>query len=84
MNAAADVPLGSMTCHFSGMDELLREPVVSWLMRLGFLLSPPLAGLVADAAGLRLGLLVVPVAGIAVVSLGGVLRPGGRGVTRPF
>lgn len=66
------------------MDELLREPVVSWLMRLGFLLSPPLAGLVADAAGLRLGLLVVPVAGIAVVSLGGVLRPGGRGVTRPF
>ncbi|MFF5986675.1 MFS transporter [Prauserella flavalba] len=49
--------------------------VVSWLMRLGFLLSPPLVGIVADAAGLRLGLLVVPLAGIAVVVLASVLRP---------
>ncbi|ASU77593.1 MFS transporter [Actinopolyspora erythraea] len=47
--------------------------VVSWLMRLGFLLSPPLVGLVADAAGLRVGLLVVPVAGVLVLLFSGVL-----------
>jgi len=48
--------------------------VVSWLMRLGFLLSPPIVGLIADAASLRLGLLSIPIAGIAVVLLAGVLR----------
>ncbi|WP_329130700.1 MFS transporter [Streptomyces sp. NBC_00670] len=48
--------------------------IVSWLMRLGFLLSPPVVGLVADAAGLRTGLLVVPAAGVLVVLLAGVLR----------
>ncbi|WP_136519228.1 MULTISPECIES: MFS transporter [Cellulomonas] len=47
--------------------------VVSWLMRLGFLLSPPVVGAVADEVGLRTGLLVVPLAGLAVVALAGVL-----------
>ncbi|WP_073216867.1 MFS transporter [Streptomyces sp. NBRC 110465] len=49
--------------------------IVSWLMRLGFLLSPPVVGQVADAAGLRTGLLVIPAAGVLVVLLAGVLRP---------
>jgi MFS family permease len=49
--------------------------VVSWLMRLGFLLSPPVVGLVADAAGLRMGLLVVPLAGVVVLLTAQVLRP---------
>jgi MFS family permease len=48
--------------------------VVSWLMRLGFLLSPPMVGLVADAASLRAGLLVVPGAGVLVVVFAGALR----------
>src|SRR5699024_5120641 len=48
--------------------------VVSWLMRLGFLASPPLVGLVADQAGLRVGLLAVPLAGLLVVALAGVLE----------
>ncbi|MCO1655469.1 MFS transporter [Pseudonocardia sp. S2-4] len=47
--------------------------VVSWLMRLGFLLSPPVVGAVADASSLRLGLLVVPAAGLLVVVTAGVL-----------
>ncbi|MFE5291152.1 MFS transporter [Isoptericola sp. NPDC056618] len=46
---------------------------VSWLMRLGFLLSPPVVGLVADASSLRAGLLVVPIAGLVVVLVAGVL-----------
>ncbi|MER6324603.1 MFS transporter [Streptomyces coelicoflavus] len=48
--------------------------LVSWLMRLGFLLSPPAVGLVADATSLRVGLLVVPFAGLIVLVCGGVLR----------
>ncbi|SBU89892.1 Sugar phosphate permease [Streptomyces sp. Ncost-T6T-1] len=48
--------------------------IVSWLMRLGFLLSPPIVGQVADAAGLRTGLLVIPAAGALVVLLAGVLQ----------
>lgn len=48
--------------------------VVTWLMRLGFLLSPPIVGVVADAVGLRVGLLVVPLAGVAALLLAGVLQ----------
>ncbi|MEU4240529.1 MFS transporter [Actinoplanes sp. NPDC026619] len=48
--------------------------VLSWLMRLGFLLSPPVVGAIADATSLRAGLLVVPAAGVLVVILAGVLR----------
>ncbi|NRD27781.1 MFS transporter [Frigoribacterium sp. VKM Ac-2836] len=48
--------------------------LVSWLLRLGFLASPPIVGFVADSAGLRFGLLIVPVVGVAVVLLAGVLE----------
>ncbi|ROS48104.1 MFS transporter [Frigoribacterium sp. PhB24] len=48
--------------------------LVSWLLRLGFLASPPIVGFVADSAGLRFGLLLVPVVGVAVVLLAGVLE----------
>lgn len=41
--------------------------VVSWLLRIGFLCSPPIVGLVADATSLRVGLLVVPLAGLVVL-----------------
>lgn len=62
-----------------GADELhgLRPgtglTVISWLMRVGFLVSPPVVGLIADTFSLRLGLLVVPFAGVLVVVLAGVL-----------
>jgi MFS family permease len=53
--------------------------VVSWVLRVGFLLSPPLIGLIADATSLRVGLLVVVVAGAGILVLGRVLgRPGDR------
>ena len=47
--------------------------VVSWLMRVGFVASPPIVGMIADATSLRVGLLAVPAAGIAVVMAAGVL-----------
>lgn len=49
--------------------------LLTWLMRLGFLLSPPVIGLISDASDLRTALLVVPVAGVLVLALSGVLRP---------
>lgn len=42
---------------------------VSWLLRVGFLLSPPVVGVLADASSLRVGLLLVPIAGVAVIGL---------------
>ncbi|MEX7470705.1 MFS transporter [Mycobacterium adipatum] len=42
---------------------------VAWLMRVGFVASPPVVGLLADAAGLRAGLLLVPAAGLLVAVL---------------
>ena len=49
--------------------------IVSWLMRLGFLLSPPIVGLIADASSLRFGLVLVPLAGVVTLLLAGVLAP---------
>jgi Na+/melibiose symporter-like transporter len=48
--------------------------VVTWLMRLGFLFSPILIGTISDATELRVGLLIMPVAGVLIVLLSGVLR----------
>jgi MFS family permease len=56
-----------------GADELpgLRPgtglTIVSWLLRVGFLVSPPVVGALADATSLRQGLLVVPLAGVLVL-----------------
>jgi len=49
--------------------------IVSWLLRLGFLLSPPLIGWVADVTSLRLGLFLVPLAGLGVLVLARVFPP---------
>jgi MFS family permease len=64
---------------YAAADELpgLRHGVgltlVNWLLRIGFLLSPPLVGAIADATSLRVGLLTVVVAGVAALVLGRVL-----------
>ncbi len=47
--------------------------VVTWLMRVGFVAAPPVVGAIADATSLRVGLLTVPAAGVAVIALAGVL-----------
>ena len=48
--------------------------VINWLLRVGFLLSPPLIGVLADATSLRLALLTVVVAGLGALLLGRLLR----------
>ncbi|GEL72035.1 MFS transporter [Myxococcus virescens] len=82
MHAADELP---------GLSAGMGLTIVSWLMRLGFLASPPLVGLIADNVGLRVGLLGVPLAGTLVVLLSGVLAtvrapataPGGQGPSLP-
>lgn len=78
--AAAGFGMASVIpAAFHGADRLpgLRPgtglTVVVWLQRLGFVAAPPIVGLVADATSLRVGLLVVPVAGLAVICAAGVL-----------
>jgi MFS family permease len=66
-------------------DELPGPPhgvgltVVSWLLRVGFLVSPPLIGVLADRTDLRTALAVVVAAGVMIAVLGRVLT--GRGDT---
>ena len=48
---------------------------VAWLMRVGFVSSPPVVGLIADATSLRVGLLVVPLAGLVVMAARGRAQP---------
>jgi len=50
--------------------------VVGWLLRVGFLVSPTIIGLLADAISLRAALVSVVLAGLLVVVLGRVLEPG--------
>jgi MFS family permease len=46
---------------------------VAWLMRIGFVGAPPVVGMIADATSLRVGLLIVPLAGVAIIAASGVL-----------
>lgn len=54
--------------------------IVTWLLRIGFLASPPVVGLIADSTSLRIGLLTVPLAGLVIVALAGALNVRGRPV----
>jgi hypothetical protein len=47
--------------------------VLTWLMRIGFFGAPMIVGIVADATSLRVGLLSVPIAGVAAMALAGAL-----------
>jgi MFS family permease len=67
MHAADELP---------GLRAGAGRTIVSWLLRLGFLLSPPVVGAIADTSSLRLGLVVVPLAGILVIFFARVLNPG--------
>jgi MFS family permease len=48
--------------------------VINWLLRVGFLISPPLIGVIADASSLRIALLTVVAAGLGAMLLGRSLR----------
>ncbi|OLR92656.1 MFS transporter [Actinokineospora bangkokensis] len=74
MHAADEVPGLAAGAGLTG---------VSWFLRIGFLASSPVVGLVADATSLRVGLLGVVLAGLAVLALGRVLAPSARAGAPP-
>ena len=57
-----------------GLRRGLGLAVVNWLLRIGFLVSPLLIGVLADAFSLRVALLTVVFAGLVTMVLGRVLR----------
>lgn len=65
MHAADEIP---------GLPHGVGLTIVSWLLRVGFLVFPPLTGLIADATSLRVALLVAVVAGLGVVLTSRVLE----------
>ena len=58
-----------------GLPEGAGITYVSWLMRVGFLVTSPAIGSVADLTSLRVALAVLVVAGVAIVYLAKVVRP---------
>jgi hypothetical protein len=64
-----------------GLPHGLGLAVINWLLRTGFLVSPPLVGALADATSLRVALLVVVLAGVGALVLGRSL-PGGPATGR--
>jgi fucose permease len=63
-HAAGEVP-GVSTGH--------GVAAVAWMARVGFLVTPPIIGVIGDAVSLRAGLVLVPVAGALIALLAGVL-----------
>lgn len=49
--------------------------VVNWLLRTSFFVGPPVVGCLADHAGFRVALAIMPLATTMVVVLSGALRP---------
>lgn len=66
MGAADELP---------GMQSGSGLTIVTWMMRLGFFVGPPLIGALADASALRWALLVVPGCAIVMLLLTPALKP---------
>jgi MFS family permease len=75
-----------LTMHAA--DELQGLPrgfglaVSGWMMRLGFLVTPPLIGIVADQVGLRWAFVVPAVLGLLAIGCAGLLAPAERSRVR--
>lgn len=57
-----------------GVSEGAGVTIVSWLMRVGFLITSPIIGGITDLVDLRWGLALLVVVGVATVLLSGALR----------
>jgi MFS family permease len=74
LGVATLVPAAMHTAdELPGLPNGVGLTVVSWLLRVGFLLSPPVVGLIADLSSLRVGLLSVVFAGVVTFVLSRVL-----------
>ena len=58
-----------------GLPEGAGVTIASWLLRIGFLATPPLVGIVSDLSSLRVALGILVVVGLAVLALSSNARP---------
>lgn len=58
-----------------GLPEGAGVTIASWLLRVGFLATPPLVGLVSDLSSLRVALAILVVVGLAVLALSSKAQP---------
>jgi len=74
LGVATTVPVAfAASDTVEGLGEGTGVTITSWLLRISFLAGPPLVGAVSDATSLRVGLLIIPVAGLGVTLLAGRL-----------
>lgn len=79
LGIAVLIPLAMQAAdELPGLPRGFGLAVSGWMMRLGFLATPPLIGLVADAVGLRWAFVVPAVLGVLAVVFAGLLAPGHR------
>lgn len=83
LGIAVLIPLAMQAAdELPGLPRGLGLAVSGWMMRLGFLATPPLVGLVADAVGLRWAFAVPAALGVLAVVFAGLLAPAERGRAR--
>ena len=61
--------------HWPGVRSGDGVTVLSWVARFGFLVTPPMVGIVADSAGIGAGLTIGAAAALAYALLAGRLAP---------
>lgn len=70
LGAATTVPVAMHAAdELPGFKPTTALTLASWMLRIGFLAAPPLVGALGDAFSLRIGLLVVVFAGVAIMVL---------------
>lgn len=55
--------------HIPGVSPAAGVTLVNWIMRVGFLVTSPLVGLITTATNLRWGLSILPLIGVATLAL---------------
>ncbi len=79
LGIAVLIPLAMQAAdELPGLPRGFGLAVSGWMMRLGFLATPPLIGLVADAVGLRWAFVVPATLGVLAVVFAGLMAPGDR------
>jgi MFS family permease len=79
LGIAVLIPLAMQAAdELPGLPRGFGLAVSGWMMRVGFLLTPPLVGIVADEVGLRWAFAVPAVLGLLAICCAGLLAPAER------
>ena len=83
LGIAVLIPLAMQAAdELPGLPRGFGLAVSGWMMRVGFLLTPPLIGIVADQVGLRWAFVIPALLGLLAIGCAGLLAPAERRPTR--